>query len=82
MVVAGFEKTLIGGSFPVAAAVQSWALTVAAGVDAAPFLLVALLCTLYHLLALPLEPSLAPRGRGGWGVWWFGGFLGVEGVGG
>ncbi|KFM25480.1 hypothetical protein F751_0507 [Auxenochlorella protothecoides] len=67
VVVAGFEKTLIGGSFPVAAAVQSWALTVAAGVDAAPFLLVALLCTLYHLLALPLEPSLAPRGRGGWG---------------
>ncbi|KAL6767813.1 hypothetical protein ACKKBF_B36715 [Auxenochlorella protothecoides x Auxenochlorella symbiontica] len=64
VVVAGFEKTLIGGSFPVAAAVQSWALTVAAGVDAAPFLLVALLCTLYHLLALPLEPSLAPRGRG------------------
>ena len=75
-----FERMLVAGCLPVAAAVQTWGLVSGVGMSAATFFLAALLCGLYALFALPLpssfhlgksrasmgERALASRPQGWW----------------
>ncbi|PSC73750.1 no exine formation 1 [Micractinium conductrix] len=56
-VVIAFERMLIAGCLPVAAAVQTWGMVAGVGMSAAAFFLAALLCGLYYLFARPLPSS-------------------------
>jgi hypothetical protein len=63
-VAVAFEKMLLIGCLPVAAAMQAWGIASSTGMDTAPFFLAALLCVLYYLFALPLTSSfVAPPRR-------------------
>ena len=62
-VAIAFEKMLVGGCLPVAAAVQTWGMVSGVGMSAACFFLAALLCALYYLFALPLPSSFHLGGR-------------------
>jgi hypothetical protein len=63
-VAVAFEKMLIIGSLPIAAAMQAWGIASSTGMDTAPFFLAALMCVLYYLFALPLTSSfIAPPRR-------------------
>ena len=56
-VVMAFEKMLVAGCMPAAAAVQTWGFVSGVGMSNSSFFLAALLCALYHLIALPLPSS-------------------------
>lgn len=64
-VVIAFEKMLMAGCLPVAAAVVTWGVVAGTGMSNACFFLAALLCALYYLFGLPLPSSfhLGSRGR-------------------
>jgi len=63
-VVIAFEKMLVAGCLPVAAAVQTWGMVAGVGMSSSCFFLSALLCGLYYLFALPLPSSFHLGGRG------------------
>lgn len=56
-VVIAFEKMLVAGCLPVAAAVQTWGLVSGVGMGTATFFLAGLLCVLYYFFALPMPSS-------------------------
>lgn len=70
-VVIAFERMLIAGCLPVAAAVQTWGMVAGVGMSAAAFFLAALLCGLYYLFARPLPSSfhLGTRQKTAVGAW-------------
>lgn len=63
-VVIAFEKMLMAGCLPVAAAVITWGVAAGTGMSNACFFLAALLCGLYYLFGLPLPSSFHLGGRG------------------
>jgi hypothetical protein len=62
-VVVAFEKMLMAGCLPVAAAVQTWGMVAGVGMSSSSFFLAALLCGLYRFFALPLPSSFHLAGR-------------------
>ncbi|EFN59471.1 expressed protein [Chlorella variabilis] len=56
-VVIAFEKMLIAGCLPVAAAVQTWGMVSGVGMSNSAFFLAGLLCALYYFFGLPLPSS-------------------------
>jgi hypothetical protein len=79
-VVLAFEKLLLTGCIPVAAAVITWGLAAGVGMSNAPFFLATILCGLYFLFGRPLPSSfhsskqtaLGEWRQGIWGLVWCG----------
>lgn len=63
-IVIAFEKMLMAGCLPVAAAVVTWGVAAGTGMSNACFFLAALMCGLYYLFGLPLPSSFHLGGRG------------------
>jgi hypothetical protein len=71
-VVIAFEKMLVAGCLPVAAAVQTWGMVSGVGMSTSTFFLAGLLCALYYFFALPLPSSFhlgSGRARTAVGEW-------------
>lgn len=62
-VVIAFERMLVAGCLPVAAAVQTWGMVAGVGMSSSCFFLAALLCGLYYCFGLPLASSFHLAGR-------------------